>query len=146
MRTPARTLLVLPLLVLLMAVCVAGPASASPETLRRATGNILFSPLDLVFSPIQAMRIAYTNVHDIDDTAAVRVVWMVPGVIWNTGVNIGAATIRMFIGLVEFVPGLGLYFLEADLDPLFDPPEKADALVDIETDPLWVKFGVNYLD
>jgi hypothetical protein len=35
---------------------------------------------------------------------------------------------------------------EADLDPLFSPVEKSDALVDEETPVLNVKFGVNYVD
>lgn len=132
--------------VLALALCVAAPASATPETLRRATGNILFAPLDLVLSPVVAFRAAYNNMQYIDDTPGVRVVWLVPGVIWSTGVQGGAALVREFIGLVEFLPGLGLVFLDADLDPLYDPPERSEALVDIETDPLWIKFGVNYID
>ena len=141
MKTAARALLVL-----VLALIVAGPAAASPETLRRSAGNILFGPVDIALAPVQGFRVAYTNLHDIDDSPGVRVVWLVPGVIWNTGMQVGAGAIRTFIGLFELLPGLGLFFLETDLDPMFDPPEKADALVDIETDPLWIKFGVNYLD
>lgn len=131
---------------LVLVLFVASPASATPDTLRRSMGNILFAPLDLALTPIVAVRSAYNNVQDVDDTPAVRVVWFIPGVIWNTGVNGGASLMREFIGLVELLPGLGLFFLEADLDPLYDPPEKSDALVDIDTDPLWIKFGVDYLD
>ena len=33
---------------------------------------------------------------------------------------------------------------EADLDPLYDPVERGEALVDVQTPPLNIKFGVNY--
>jgi hypothetical protein len=134
------------LIALLLAGAVAGPASASPQTLRRSVGNILFAPLDLVLAPVVAFRSAYRNIRDVDDTPGVRVVWLVPGVIWSTGVQGGAALLREFAGLIEFVPGLGLVFFETDMDPMFDPSERGEALVDIETDPLWVKFGVSYID
>jgi hypothetical protein len=49
-------------------------------------------------------------------------------------------------GVIEFLPGLGLLPFEADLDPLFSPAEKADALVDKETPILDVKFGIDYVD
>jgi hypothetical protein len=60
-------------------------------------------------------------------------------------VQIGAGAIREIAGLLELVPGLGLLFFDADLDPLFGPVERNDALVDLETPPLNIKFGVNYV-
>jgi hypothetical protein len=123
---------------------VASPAEASPETLRRSASNILFSPLDMVFTPVVAGRAIYHNMRDIDDTLGVRVFYVVPGYAWNMGVNFGASAVRMISGLLELVPGVLLLPFDADMDPLFAPGEKANALVDIETPPLYVKFGIDY--
>jgi hypothetical protein len=123
---------------------VASPAAASPETLKRAMSNILFAPVDIALSPIVAARSIYNNLRDIDDTVGVKVAYPVPGFAWNTGLQIGAGAIRELTGLIELVPGIFLLPFEADMDPLFAPAEKADALVDVETPPLAVKFGIDY--
>lgn len=127
-----------------LAVAMAAPAQASPETLRRSMGNILFGPFDIALSPVTSGRIIYNNLRDIDDSPWVRIVYPLPGYVWVMGINIGGGILREVTGLIELVPGIGLYFLEADLDPLYDPIERGDALVDIETDPLLIKFGMNY--
>ena len=118
-------------------------AQASPATVLRATSNLVFSPIDLVLSPVVAARGVYTNMQDIDDSTGVRVVYAVPGWAWNTGVQFGGAIIRGISGILEFVPGVILIPFEADMDPLYDPAERGEALVDRgETFP--VKFGINY--
>ena len=131
---------------LLLGLVAAPPASASPETLKRSVGNILFGPLDIVFAPVVGSQTVYRNIQDIDDSMWVRVAYVVPGVVWNTTLEMGSGIIRCFTGLIEFVPGLGLLPFEADLDPLFSPVEKADALVDQDTPVLNIKFGVDYVD
>jgi len=135
---------VVPLLGALLALLLAAPAQASPDTLRRSVGNIIFAPVDLALAPVVAAQTVYTNLQDIDDSPAVRFIYPVPGWIWTTGVQAGAAVIRAITGLLELLPGLALIPFEADLDPLYDPVERGDALVDIETTPLRFKFGVNY--
>jgi hypothetical protein len=130
----------------LLALVAASPAQASPETLKRSVGNIIFGPVDIVFSPVVGSQTVYHNIQDIDDSMWVRVVYLAPGVVWNTTLEMGSGIIRCMTGLIEFVPGLGLLFFDADLDPLFSPVEKADALVDEETPVLNVKFGINYVD
>ena len=127
-----------------LALSVASPAAASPETLKRAVGNILFAPLDLVLAPAMAGKILYTNMRDIDDSPWVRIVYPVPGYFWLTGLTIGAGVIREVTGLLELIPGIGLAFLEADMTPLFAPVERGETLVDVETDLLNIKFGMNY--
>jgi hypothetical protein len=122
----------------------ASPAAASPETLRRSIGNILFAPLDIALSPIVAAHSIYRNLNDIDDSLGVRLVYTIPGFAWNTGLQIGAGAIRELTGLLELVPGLILLPFEADMDALFAPGEKANALVDVETPPLNIKFGIDY--
>ncbi|TFG92350.1 MAG: hypothetical protein E4H11_09545 [Myxococcales bacterium] len=134
------------LVALLFAVVAAAPAQASPETLKRSVSNILFGPFDIVFSPVVGGQTVYRNIQDIDDSMWVRVVYVVPGVVWNTTLEMGSGIIRCMTGLIEFVPGLGLLPFDADLDVLFAPAEKADALVDEDTPVLNIKFGVNYVD
>jgi hypothetical protein len=133
-------------LALASTLAAAPPAGASPETLKRSVGNMLFGPLDIVFAPVVGTQTVYRNIQDIDDSMWVRVVYVLPGVAWNTTLQAGSGIIRCMTGVIELLPGLGLLPFEADLDPIFAPPEKADALVDRETPVLDVKFGVNYVD
>jgi len=132
--------------VVLLLVALAGSAAASPETLKRSVSNILFGPLDVAFTPIVSAQNVVNNLQNIDDTMGVRIAYAVPGYVWNMGVQIGAGTIRVITGVLEFLPGLGLFFFDADLDPLFTPAEKARALVDYNTPPLYVKFGITYTE
>jgi hypothetical protein len=150
-RLPVRRstrALVAPLLALAtlaLPLLAATPASASPETLRRSAGNILFAPFDIATSPFTAGKALYTNMREVDDPLWVRIVFPIPGYVWILGVQIGGGALREIAGLLELVPGLGLLFFDADLDPLFDPAERNEALVDLETPPLKFKFGVNYV-
>ncbi len=134
------------LVVLGLCLTAATPASASPETLKRSVSNILFGPFDVVFAPVVGSRTVYHNIQDIDDSMGVRIAYVIPGVVWNVTLEAGSGIIRCMTGLIEFVPGLGLLPFEADLDPLFSPVEKSDALVDQDTPVLHVKFGVTYVE
>ena len=130
--------------VLVLLIAVASPAAASPETLKRAMGNILFSPLDMGLAPVVAAHSIYTNLNDVGDSLGVQLAYPIPGFAWNTGLTIGAGAMRMLTGLIELLPGLVLLPFEADMDPLFAPADKGNALVDIDTPPLHVKFGIDY--
>jgi len=121
-----------------------GSAEATGATLKRATSNIVMAPFDMLLSPVVAGKTIVTNMREIDDTTAVRVVYAVPGYIFLTGVQLGASTIRLISGVLEFVPGLGLVFFDTDLDPLFDPAERSEGMVDYDTRFLNVKFGLDY--
>ena len=55
-------------------------------------------------------------------------------------------TLRLMSGLIELVPGLFLLPFEADLDPIYAPAEKSDALIWEEFRFLNVKLGVDYTD
>jgi hypothetical protein len=127
-----------------LALCLAAPAAASPETLRRSIGNILFAPLDIGLSPVVAGHTIYRNLNEIDDSIGVRIVYPLPGYVWNVGLTIGSGAIREISGLLELLPGLILLPFEADMSPLFAPAEKANALVDYDTPPLHFKFGIDY--
>jgi hypothetical protein len=119
-------------------------ATASTETLKRSMSNILFAPLDIALSPVVAAHSIYHNLNDVGDSLGVRLAYPIPGFAWTTGLTIGAGALRELSGLLELVPGLVLLPFEADMDPLFDPAEKANSLVSIETPPLNVKFGIDY--
>lgn len=132
-------------------------ASASPETLRRAVGNVLQAPIDVVLAPVVAGRTVVNNLRDVDDTLPVQLTYAVPGFFWVSGVQAGGAVLRGIAGLLEIVPGIILLPLETDLDPLFDPADRGGALVDLENplaeSDVWqynalmsfnVRFGVTY--
>jgi hypothetical protein len=123
---------------------VSSPASASPATLKRSVENMTQWPLDLVLSPVVAGKTVYTNLQDIDDSDAVRVAYPVPGFAFVTFVQMGSAVLRGVTGVLEFLPGLGLLFFETDLDPLFDPADENEALVDFENPVYDLRFGVSY--
>ena len=128
-----------------LALFATTPASATPATLKRSVGNILFAPFDIAASPVTAGKALYTNLREVDDALWKRIVFPIPGYVWILGVQIGGGAIREIAGLLELVPGLGLLFFDADLDPLYGPVERNDALVDLDTPPLNIKFGVNYV-
>ncbi len=145
LSTRTRPSSALTLIAAMLALVASTPASATPETLKRSVGNVLFAPLDIAASPVTAGKALYTNLREIDDARWKRIVFPIPGYLWILGVQIGGGGIREIAGLLELVPGLGLLFFDADLDPLFGPAERNDALVDLETPPLNIKFGVNYV-
>jgi hypothetical protein len=127
-------------------VSVAGPAAASPDTFKRAATNILFGPADFALAPVVASRAVYQNLSDIDDSTGVRIAYAVPGVAWNTAFVMGGAVLRTFSGLLEIIPGIILLPFEADMDPIYAPAERADALIWEEFDAFTLKVGINYLE
>ncbi|MDJ0849152.1 MAG: hypothetical protein QNK04_12305 [Myxococcota bacterium] len=131
---------------LLLALTLAGPASASPETLKRSFQNMIFGPLDFVLGPIVGTRAVYNGLQNVDDSTSVRVAYAVPGVAWNSAVCMGGGVLRMISGILELVPGLVLLPFEADMDPLFAPADKSDALVWEDAGDFEIKFGVNYVE
>lgn len=131
---------------LLLLLAPALPASASSETIKRSVTNLLLGPVDFALGPITGARITYRNLHDIDDTTGVRVAYALPGVAWNASMQMAGGVLRVFTGVVEFVPGLILIPFEADMDPLFSMVERQDALIDVEYDWITLKAGVDYLD
>ena len=123
------------------------PALATPETMGRSLGNLFMAPLDIIMSPYVAVTTTYTNWRDSGDSPAVKVAYPLPGVIWVTGVQLGASVLRGITGLIEFVPAIPLLFLDTDMDPLFDPVDRNDAVVDVqlwESFPICCKFGIDY--
>ncbi len=120
-------------------------ALAGPETLKRSFGNMIQGPIDLVLAPITAGIVEYRNLKNIDDTTAVRVFWVVPGYIWLLGLHLGASVLRTLAGVFELLPGLVLLFTDAEMDPLFAPSEKSEAVIwDYPTTVFDFKLGVDY--
>jgi hypothetical protein len=123
---------------------VSSPVSASPETLKRSVENLTQWPLDLALSPVVAGKTVVQGLQDIDDSTAVKIAYPVPGFVWVTFVQAGTAVLRGLTGVFEFLPGLGLLPFDADLDPLFDPADENEALVDFETPVYDFRFGIDY--
>jgi hypothetical protein len=127
-----------------MVALPAGSASAGTETLKRSVSNITQAPLDLVLSPVVAGKTIYTNLTNIEDSRAVRIVYPPIGIVWLTSVQAGAAVLRGISGLFELLPGVVLLPFEREMTPLYDPAERGNALVDRDTPPFHIKFGVDY--
>jgi len=128
-----------------MLLMLASPAWATPATLKRSIENITQAPLDLLVAPYIAGESIVRNMQEIDDTLGVRIAYPIPGYVWNLLVQVGTPVLREMTGVLEFVPGLVVAFTHADLDPLFDPVEDNDALVDYDEIPFYrIKFGVHY--
>ncbi len=130
---------------LFLIVGLSAPAAATEQTFKRAMTNLLFGPFDIALSPIVGPRSVYQNLQDIDDTTGVRIAYAVPGVAWNTAFNIGGGMLRVMSGLLEIVPGILLLPFEGDMNPLFAPPERADALIGEETSLTSIKGGSNHM-
>jgi len=126
-------------------LALAAPAPASPATLKRAVSNIVFAPVDFALSPATGAWGLYTGMRDQDDSLGVRIAYPVPGLAWNIATQAGASCLRGLAGLLELLPGIGLFFFDADLDPIYAPVERAEAWVDYDTPVLSVKFGINYI-
>jgi hypothetical protein len=130
---------------LCLVVALASPAAATEATFKRAVSNLLCGPLDILLTPIVAPRAVYTNLQDIDDSTGVRIAWTLPGVAWNLLFNLGGGMLRTFTGVLEIVPGVLLLPFEADMDPIFAPPDRAPALIEEETHLGVLKIGINYM-
>lgn len=128
-----------------LVLALAGPAAASPETLKRSVTNLTMAPLDLVSAPVAAVWTIRRNLADVDDSRNVRLFYPAPGFVWVTMNHAGASVLRGVAGALEFLPGLGLVFFETDMSPLFPPAVDNEALVNYETPLLNVKFGLDYI-
>jgi hypothetical protein len=126
-------------------VFTAAPAQAGPDVLKRSVGNILFAPIDMALSPVVAANTMYNNLRSVDDSLGVRVAYIPMGFAWNTGVQAMGAVTREITGLLELLPGIGLFFLDADMDPLLAPVERGNALLNVESEIFPVKIGVDYM-
>jgi hypothetical protein len=131
-------------LALVLAAGAASPAQAGGAVLKRAVGNILFAPADLVLSPVVAGKTLVHNLQTVGDSKAVRYFYPPFGFLWLTGVQAGASVLRGIAGAIELLPGLALLPFDYEMAPLFGPGEKANALVDKDTPPLRIKFGIDY--
>ena len=138
-RGGVRRLAACALAVALLGPVTTAPAHASPDTMRRAVSNIVGGPMDMLLSPITGILTLARNIQDIEDSTAVRVVYVVPGWVWLTGLNFGAGGIRFFTGTLETLPGFFLFPFETDIDTLFDPVDDAGALIDYDNPLMWVE-------
>ena len=141
---PSRLRAALVAAALLASLGSPAPAAAGPDTLKRAIGNIVFAPIDMALSPFIAANTIYTNLRNVDDTVGVRVVYVPMGFAWNTGVQAMGAVTREITGLLELLPGIGLFFLKADMDPLLAPVERGNALLSVDSETFPIKIGIDY--
>ena len=134
---------------LVAAIALSGtpaPAEATPQTILRGLGNVALAPLDAALAPVSTFIGLRQNLQDIDDSRGVRLFYPVPAFFYAVGLQLGCASIRSISGAMEVAVGVLVLPFDTDLDPLFDPVDDADALVEIDIDymdyPL--RFGINY--
>lgn len=132
-------------LVCALVLAHAGTAAAGTETLKRAVSNLMLGPADVALAPITGTRILYQNIQDVEDSLGVRVAYVIPGIFWNSAIQMGGGALRMISGAIELVPGLVMLPFDSDMDPLFTMPDKNDALIWEEAAGMELKIGVNYL-
>jgi hypothetical protein len=127
-------------------LALAAPASATTDVLKRSLENMPQGAVDMLLSPFTAGKVIYTNLQTIDDSTAVKVAYPVPGYFWNLMAQSGGGLIRMLTGVMELPVGIALLFTDAEMEPLFDPVEDADALITMDDyeDIYRVKVGVDY--
>jgi len=123
---------------------MSSPASATSETLKRSFENILCGPLDIILSPIVAVITLKDNLRYIDDSPGVQLAYPLPAAGWNTGIIVGVGVLRIMDGLLEVIPGVFLFFSESDIDPLFAPVENSEALYEIDSPVILLRFGMKY--
>lgn len=130
----------------LLALALALPASATTTVLKRSFENMPQGVFDAVLSPVTAGKSVYDNMTTIEDTPGVRVAYAVPGYAWNMMSNFGGGIIRSLTGVLELPAGLFLLFSDNEMEPLFDPAEDNDALIQYDEyeDIYRVKLGINY--
>ena len=134
------------LLSLAVTLLAALPAAATTAVLKRAFENMPQGLADAALSPVTAGHTMYTNLTTIDDTLPVRIAYFVPGYAWNVMSNFGGGLIRSLTGLIELPAGLVLLFSDASMEPLFDPAEDNEALINFDQfeDIYRVKMGISY--
>ena len=137
-----RTLALLAVAGLLLAAPLS--AQASTVTLARSVSNIVFAPLDIVLSPINAGFGIVEKMRDIEDSTAVQITYAYPGCAWYTLVVIGGGMIRGVTGFFQLIPAVVLLPFETDMEPWIDPVDRAPGLVDIDFEIFPVKFGIDY--
>jgi len=127
------------------AVAVPGTASAGAETLKRAVGNMLQAPVDLVLAPVTAGLVEYRTIRASDDILATKVAYAVPGYVFLTGLHAGGSALRAVSGIIELVPGMAMLFTDSELEPMYDPAEKSGAVIlDRQTPLMEIRLGIDY--
>ena len=122
------------------------PAGATTAVLKRSLENMPQGIADALLSPVTSGYSIYNNMTNIEDTMPVRIAYAVPGYAWNVMSNFGGGLIRSLTGVLELPAGLVLLFSDANMEPLFDPAEDNEALINYDRfeDIYRVKVGVHY--
>ena len=127
-------------------LALAAPASATTDVIKRSLENMPQGAVDVLLSPFTAGKVIYTNMQTIEDSPGVKIAYPIPGYFWNLMAQGGGGLIRMLTGVMELPVGIALLFTDAEMEPLFDPVEDADALITMDDyeDIYRVKVGVDY--
>jgi hypothetical protein len=142
---PARRHPALALTTAVALLAAAGPALASPETLRRGFGHLVQGPLDSALSPVTAGIAVAKNVPEVGESWGERALYPVFG--YGGLLLLGAASGvgRSLLGAFQTVCGIFLFpFPGADLGPGIEPFAQGPVLVaasnPLAERPPWLKW------
>jgi len=113
-------------------------------TLKRATGNVIQGPMDMILTPQTVVRSVMYTAETREYNALETAAYAPLAVTWIGGLNLVSSGYRLFAGLLEVPVGMVLLgtksFTNWEPEPFFEPGNNP-AIVD-EGD--W-RFGVQYI-
>jgi hypothetical protein len=129
---------------LLLVAFGASGAQASPDSLRRAIGDVVFGATDVAASPVTGGVATARNLPAVSEHGALQGLYAVPGWVGLTVLHAAQGALRSLVGVVEIIPGLALLPFDADLPEGFNPFRRGEALVDVENplgdEPAWLAY------
>lgn len=129
---------------LLAALLLAAPSHASPDTFRRAIGNVIQGPLDVALSPALGGLATVRNAPEVADHPVLELLYAPFGWVGLTALQAGNGVMRTVTGALQLVPAVFLFPFEADLPDFLDPFSQGEALVEADNpladSPPWLKY------
>ena len=127
-----------------LALAFATPAQASPDTLRLAFEDMTFGAVDVAASPVTAGVATAKNLDAVSDHPVLQGLYVLPGWLGLTFLQVGQGVLRAVVGAVEVLPGLALFPFDADVPEDWNVFRRGDLLVDARNplgeNPAWLAW------
>ena len=105
-------------------------AHASPDTLRRSLGNILWAPFDMLLAPVNAGIAVRRNLPYAGDSTGERVGYVPTAFLGFTLLHVLTGGLRAVTGVAQLPAGLALFpFPNTDLPDALDPLGRGEPLL-----------------
>lgn len=123
---------------------MAGSAVASPDTLRLAIEDIVFGVVDVAAAPVTGGVATAANLDAVSDNGFLQGLYVLPGWLGLTSLQLVQGTLRVATGAIQLVPGIVLFPFGADVPEDFNVFRSGDALVDVRNplaeNPTWLRY------